>query len=93
MRYFLTRDRDGAGDSGPMSQALIRSDDGGIKDVGPVPVVGAFIRVGSPYSRTYSQYDYWTTTQVTEIYSDETVEGVRTIRFKTGNSEYTWEAE
>lgn len=90
MAYSLRRTRDGAGDSGMMSQALVRDDDGGIKSVGSEPVVGAAMRVGSITARSYSSQDWWMTTPITEIISDVTTDDGRTVTFKTGNSEYVW---
>jgi len=55
------------------------------------PMVGWVVQVGSIGARTYAAQDYWQTTIVTEIISDTISEdGVRTIRFKTQNSEYVW---
>lgn len=86
MTYSLRRTRDGAGDSGPMSEAL-RMGEKGIESGGNRPKVGYVMRVGSPYARTYEAQDYWTTTYVTEILE----ESENYVRFKTGNSEYEWE--
>ena len=82
----LVRTRDGAGDSGPMSEAWKRVD-GKFVVVGYRPEVGAAIRVGSPYARSYQGQDYWTTTPVTEILEERP----GYVRFKTGNSEYEWQ--
>lgn len=88
MIYSLRRLSDGAGDSGQMSNILDYANDN-YKENG-APRLGCAIRVGSIYSRTYANQDYWTTTPVTEIVSDNTVNDVRTIVFKTKNSEYEW---
>lgn len=98
MAYSLFRDSDGAGDSGPMSVNGRRKP--GTIDLewsvnGTPPEVGWAVRVGCMGSRTYAAQDYWTTTYVTEIISDVTSEDpdasfIRLIRFKTGNSTYTW---
>ena len=89
-RYSLVRDKDGAGDSGPMCEIL---DAESYKPIpGEVyPRVGCGIRVGSPYGRTYSAQDYWQTTPITEI-TDEWVDedGYSNVRFKTKNSVYIW---
>lgn len=100
MSISLIRERDGAGDCGPMSTALVPvyDDAGKIVDVTyedrAVPRVGVAMRVGSPYARTYSGQDYWQTTLITEIISDEVVTREdyvdRVIKFRTGNSVYTW---
>jgi hypothetical protein len=84
MRYALTRDRDGAGDSGQMSLALWN--DGKEIEDGARPRVGVVMRVGSSYARTYIGQDWWQTTRITEIISDTPHE----VRFRTTNSVYTW---
>ncbi len=96
MAYLLQRDRDGAGDSGPMLEQYRRGDDGEIetripKDADDIEL-GWVVRVGSPYARTYDSQDYWTTTYVTEIL-DRGVDGEGDdarpwTRFRTGNSVY-----
>jgi hypothetical protein len=93
MAYSLRRTRDGAGDSGQMSLALIPTFD---HDTGKVvsvetkenarPEIGAAMRVGSHYGRSYQSQDWWQTTPITTILEGEYV------RFKTGNSEYEWES-
>ena len=74
MPYLLRRTRDGAGDSGLMSLAQIPTydqDTGKIVDVeekhNARPQVGASMRVGSPYGRTFLAQDWWQTTMITEI--------------------------
>lgn len=100
MPYSLRRTRDGAGDSGPMSDAVFPVFD---HDTGKLidknvqnnarPQVGAVMIVGSPYARSYSAQDYWQTTLVTEILEERTEEdGTEYVRFRTGNSEYEWKA-
>jgi hypothetical protein len=100
MRYSLYRTRDGAGDSGPMSDAVtpIWDDNGKLVDKiveqNARPKVGAAMVVGSPYARTYSRQDWWQTTPITEIL-DEWIDeetGDDCVRFKTGNSVYIWKA-
>ncbi len=57
------------------------------------PRVGACMRVGSPYSRSYSNQDYWTTTPVTEILEEFTDDQNRlNVKFKTRNSTYWWKS-
>jgi len=101
MPYSLSRTRDGAGDSGPMSTLYFpvydENDPEKIVDVttehNSPPKVGAVIRVGSPYSRSYSAQDWWQTTLITEILEERTDSedpDCLYIRFKTGNSEYEW---
>lgn len=87
MPYSLRRLSDNAGDSGQMS-TIICYDDNTMKQ--GAPQLHCAIRVGSLYSRTYASQDYWTTTPVTEIVSDIIENDVRTIIFKTRNSEYEW---
>lgn len=91
MPYSLVRERDGAGDSGNMSLAITPNPNGEhLYEHNSGPKVGAVMRVGSPYGRTYSAQDWWQTTPVTEIV-EEWLEGeVYCIRFKTGNSTYVW---
>jgi hypothetical protein len=107
MPYSLFRESDGAGDSGQMSCALYpiydEKDSDIIVDVKYVhnspPVVGASLRVGSPYGRTMQAQDYWTTTMVAEIL-DQWVEEPEDknrrkecVRFKTINgSTYVWKS-
>jgi hypothetical protein len=97
MPYSLRRTRDGAGDSGPMSDAVtpIWDDNGKLVDNiiehRARPKVGAAMVVGSPYGRTFSVQDWWQTTLITEILEERTEEdGTEYVRFKTGNSEYEW---
>jgi hypothetical protein len=83
----LVRDRDGVGDSGPMSLA-IWVDDNGKEQVehGARPRVGVQMRVGSITARSYEAQDWWQTTTITEILE----ESENQVKFKTGNSTYTW---
>ena len=97
MPYSLRRTRDGAGDSGPMSDAVtpIWDDNGKLVDKiiehRARPKVGAAMVVGAPYARSYSAQDYWQTTPITDILEERTEDdGAEYVRFKTGNSEYEW---
>ena len=86
MRYRLTRLRDGAGDSGPMSQTIEWDDDEKATICENArPKVGASMIVGS-YMASYLWQDWWMTTPVTEIIE----ETENYCRFKTQNSEYEW---
>jgi hypothetical protein len=89
MTYSLYRTRDGAGDSGQMSMALV-PDQAGKRIVAMEqaarPRVGVAMRVGSIYARSMQRQDWWQTTVITEIIEDKGDE----VRFKTGNSEYVW---
>jgi|GEM_PF-2268401 len=100
MTYSLYRIRDGAGDSGLMSLACIPTFD---QDTGKAvsveeienaePRVGAVMRVGSHYARSFTAQDYWQTTVITEILEERTDPDnpeYLYVRFKTGNSEYEW---
>lgn len=99
MPYSLRRTRDGAGDSGQMSQAIFPVFD---QDTGKIvdkeilenarPQVGAVMVVGSPFARSYSAQDYWQTTLITEILEERSEDGTEYVRFKTGNSEYEWKS-
>lgn len=83
----LRRISDGAGDEGARSLALAANEDNtDIVIKGNRPIVGCLMQVGSVTARSYSRFDYWTTTPVTEIL-EETEDYVR---FKTQNSEYEW---
>ena len=97
MTYSLRRTRDGAGDSGSMSDAVtpIYDEDGILVDKiieqFARPKVGAAMIVGSTYARSYSAQDWWMTTPITEILEERRDEdGTEYVRFKTGNSEYEW---
>lgn len=97
MAYSLRRTRDGAGDSGLMSLALIPTfdhDTGKVLSVETIdngrPQIGAVMRVGSHYARTFGT-DWWQTTPITAILEERVEEdGTEYVRFKTGNSEYEW---
>lgn len=98
MAYSLRRTRDGVGDSGLMSLALIPMFDtetGKVLSVETIdngrPQIGAAMRVGSHHARSYSAQDWWQTTLITEILEERIEEdGSEYVRFKTGNSEYEW---
>ena len=84
--YSLRRDRDNAGDSGPLCIALWEEDGELKSELWARPRVGVQIRVGALIARTYEAQDWWQTTEITEIISDTEEE----VKFKTGNSTYTW---
>lgn len=98
MTFSLYRDRDGRGDSGHMSMALVPTydhDTGKVVDVEYIhdarPQIGYVMRVGSTYARSYSSQDWWQTTVITEILEDTVNEdGSEYVKFKTGNSIYEW---
>jgi hypothetical protein len=96
MTYSLRRQRDGAGDSGPMSSAIFYNEYGQPERIENArPFVGAVMIVGTYMARSYSAQDYWQTTPVTEIIREwvETRgnDECKCVHFKTGNSEYIWE--
>jgi len=79
------------GDSGMMSQAIFRNEVGkAVVEDNAKPRVGVRMRVGSIYARSYSDQDYWTTTEIQEILREEVIDGVLTIEFRTLNSVYLW---
>lgn len=98
MTYSLRRQRDGMGDSGLMSDAYHWPNG---EDADPEvihnskPFVGATMRVGTPFARSFTAQDWWQTTPVTEIIKEWTDwvedQSVECVHFKTGNSEYIWE--
>lgn len=96
MAYHLRRIRDGAGDSGTMSMALVPTyENNKVVDVEYInnarPQIGYVMRVGSSYARSYSAQDWWQTTVITEILEDTVDENnSEYVRFKTGNSIYEW---
>jgi len=99
MAYSLRRTRDGAGDSGQMSNAVtfVRDENGRVIDKtvhhDSAPMVGAAMVVGSHYARSFSAQDWWQTTPITEILEERTDPedpNFLYVRFKTGNSEYEW---
>lgn len=87
MTYFLRRERDNAGDSGPMSMALWLEEDTVKHEHNSRPRVGVAMRVGSFAARSFTGQDWWQTTPITEILE----ESENRVRFKTGNSIYVWE--
>ena len=97
MAYWMHRTRDGMGDSGSMSMALVPTYDenGKVTDVQYVhdarPQIGYVMRVGSVYARSFSAQDWWQTTVITEILEDKINEdGSEYVKFRTGNSIYEW---
>jgi len=87
----LARISDGEGDSGVRSEAISWNEDGSLKEVvDNRPTLGCSMLVGSLAAGSYSNRDYWLTTEVTEILEEIKNEDVDYVRFKTGNSEYEW---
>ena len=81
----LIRDRDGEGYSGCLVQAFEVIDGKLGNVVGNEPMVGCCLKVGTMIAGTYSSRDWWLTSPITEIISENDEQ----IRFKTGNSSYT----
>jgi len=77
----LVRERDGEGHYGSMVESF---DPKTGKCVGNVPMVGCALRVGTATAGTYSTRDWWLTTPITEIVSEDD----KVIIFKTKNSTY-----
>jgi len=80
------------GDSGGMSNAY-KVEEGiftGANKNFAEPEVGYCMQVGSMYSRSYSNQDWWTTTPVTEIVSRTEFDDKLEVIFKTKNSTYKW---
>lgn len=85
--YSLRRERDGAGDSGGMSEAIWWSEEEGIQtEQNARPRVGIRLRVGSLYARTFQVQDWWCTTDITRILE----ESEHYVKFETINSIYEW---
>jgi hypothetical protein len=63
-------------------------EDGELKFESGRPVVGRAIRVGTPFSRSYANQDWWQTSEIVEILEED---AFRT-RFRTmSGSIYIWE--
>ena len=79
----LIRDSDGEGYYGSRVDAI---DPITAEIVGHEPTVGCCLKVGTMTAGTYSTRDWWMTTPITEIISEDN----KQIRFKTKNSTYTF---
>jgi len=85
----IRRIKDGKGDEGSRVEAITWNEDGTIKAIiDNKPVVGCSLLVGSVTARSYSDKDYWLTTEVTEILEEKETSGKLYVKFKTGNSIY-----
>ena len=89
----LKRLPDGEGDEGTKVEAIKWNEDGSFKEiVDNKPTVGCSLLVGSLTTRKDNDYDFWLTTEVTEIleekYSERDEERLEYCKFKTGNSIY-----
>jgi len=80
----LRRDRDGEGHYGSRVESF--DPETGKWMIGG-PHVGMALKVGTLTAGTYSRRDWWMTTPVTEIISEDD----KTVKFKTRNSTYTME--
>jgi len=93
MTYSLSKLGDGnsptgVGDSGPMSMALWKGEDGKVaSEQNARPRVGVAMRVGTMFARSYSAQDWWQTTAISEIVEDTPGR----VLFKTASgSLYEW---
>jgi len=73
-------------EGGARSESIKFNGDGTHKIVGHTPIVGCCMLVGSVTARSYSDRDFWITTEVLEIL--ENTDDV--VKFKTKNSIYEW---
>jgi hypothetical protein len=80
----LVRDRDGEGHYGSRVESI--NPETGERTNVSAPVIGECFFIGTVTAGTFSQRDWWCTTPVTEIISEDD----KKIRFKTGNSTYTY---
>jgi hypothetical protein len=72
-------------DGGSLCESIAWNEDGTFKEVvGNRPVVGCSMRVGTPFTRTYANQDWWLTTPVTKILK----ETKKYVEFETENSTY-----
>ena len=88
MYKLIEKNNTNKGDSGGLYILFRMDENGEIEKRSDIrPTVGWAVRVGSPYARSYSSKDYWTTTPIVEVLSDSPDEVV----FKTrSGSTYTW---
>lgn len=74
-------------EGGARSEAIKWNKDGTLKEIVDYkPTVGCSMLVGSVTARSYSDRDYWLTTEVLEIL--EETEDI--VKFRTKNSIYEW---
>jgi hypothetical protein len=81
----LVRDRDGEGHYGCCVDAYEVVDGKLGNIVGHEPIVGCCLKVGTITAGMFSARDWWMTTQITEIISEDDEK----VIFKTANSTYT----
>ena len=96
-RFSITRESDGAGDSGMLFRSLKWPEDktkqytiDDLERVGETGeiIVGCCMYCGSPYARTMQSQDWWLTSEVSEILETGEDEKGSWARVKTGNSIY-----
>ena len=78
-------------EQGARVEAIEWNENGTFKEIiGNKPTVGCSLLVGSVTARSYSDQDYWLTTQVTEILEEKFTEDgyLELVKFKTKNSLY-----
>ena len=85
---ILRRLSDGKGDQGSRMEAIKWHQDGTLENVGYKPMIGYSLLVGSLTARSYSDKDYWLTTEITEILEEKQHDGGMYVKFKTSNSIY-----
>lgn len=74
-------------EGGARSDVIEWNEDGTIKSMETGrPKIGCSMRVGSIMARSYSNRDWWTTTEVLEILEESEEE----VKFRTKNSVYIW---
>jgi len=78
----LIRERDGEGHYGSRVESF--DPEQGMKLVGDKPMVGCALKVGTVTAGMFSTRDWWLTTPITEIVSENDKE----VIFKTKNSTY-----
>lgn len=84
----LRRTSDGEGFSGSRSEAYQYDEDGrNPKIVGNRPMLGTNMLVGSVTAGTYSDRDWWLTTEILEIIEERD----DYVKFRTLNSVYEWQ--
>lgn len=81
--------QDAAGDAGAMSERF-RVNGETLQSIGQgKPEIGYMLKVGSFHARMFGQ-DWWRTSPVTEILSEDYNDERIKVTFKTGNSTYEW---
>ena len=80
---------DDAGDAGAMSDRL-RVNGESLESIGQgKPEIGYMLKVGSFHARMFGQ-DWWRTSPVTKIISEDENDESLDVTFETGNSTYVW---